>query len=177
MIWEIPKRSGQSQFFHKKAVFFLSLLIALYSYSLLWAADCPQPRFTENAPPEIYNMVNPLPPTMENILAGKALYEDKAKPMACKLCHGMKGDGRGGMSMGVHPQPRNFTCEKTINDVPDGQLFWVISIGSPDTGMPAYEELKDEEIWKLILYIRKLAQFKITEFQQGILSNDILGMR
>ncbi len=101
-------------------------------------------------------------PSMENILAGKALYEEKAKPMACKLCHGIKGNGRGGMSMGVHPQPRNFTCEKTITDVPDGQLFWIIQNGSPGTGMPAFGELEDEEIWQLIIYIRKLAHSEIT---------------
>jgi mono/diheme cytochrome c family protein len=149
----------------------------LSSYSFLWAGDCPQPRFTEKAPPDIYDMVNPLTSSIENILAGKALYEEKAKPMACKLCHGTKGDGRGGMSMGVHPQPRNFTCEKTINDVPDGQLFWIIRNGSPDTGMPAFEELEDGEIWQLIIYIRKLAQSEITEFQPGIFSKDIFGMR
>ena len=177
MIWNVPEGNKQSQFIDRRVVFFLSLVMVLGSNSFLWAGDCPQPRFTEKAPQDIYNRVNPLPPTMENILAGKLLYEEKAKPMACKLCHGIKGDGRGGMSMGVHPQPRNFTCEKTINNVPDGQLSWIIRTGSPDTGMPAYEDLEDEEIWQLILYIRKLAQFEITEIRPGILSKDILGMR
>lgn len=162
MILEVPKGSKQSECFHRRAVFILSLMMVLGSCSFLWAGDCPQPRFTEKAPPDIYNRVNPLASTMENILAGKTLYEEKAKPVACKFCHGMKGDGRGGMAMGVHPQPRNFTCEKTINDVSDGQLFWVIQNGSKDTGMPAFDELEDEEIWQLIIYIRKLAQSAIT---------------
>lgn len=161
MIWKIPGRK-LSQFFHYPGVYFLSLVMVLAFYSNLSAGGCPQPRFTENAPPDIYNRVNPLDPSMENILAGKALYEEKARPMACKLCHGIKGNGRGGMSMGVHPQPRNFTCEKTINDVPDGQLFWIISNGSPGTDMPAFEELEEEEIWQLIIYIRKLAHSEIT---------------
>lgn len=162
MVWKISKWRNQSEFFHHRRVLFLSLVIVLVSYTFLWAGDCPQPRFTEKAPPDIYNRVNLLNPSMENILAGKALYEEKAKPMACKLCHGIKGNGRGGMSMGVHPQPRNFTCEKTITDVPDGQLFWIIQNGSPGTGMPAFGELEDEEIWQLIIYIRKLAHSEIT---------------
>lgn len=162
MIWKISKGRNQSEFFHLRRVLFLSLVIVLASYTFLWAGDCPQPRFTENAPPDMYNRVNPLDISMENILAGKALFEETAKPMACKLCHGIKGNGRGGMSMGVHPQPRNFTCEKTINDVPDGQLFWIIQNGSQGTGMPAFEDLEDEEIWQLIIYIRKLAQSAIT---------------
>ena len=162
MILKILKGSRQSGFFRRCTVFFLSVVMVVVSYSFLWAGDCPQSRFTEKAPPDIYNRVNLLNPSMESILAGKALFEEKAKPMACKLCHGIKGNGRGGMSMGVHPQPRNFTCEKTINDVPDGQLFWIIQNGSPGTGMPAFEDLEDEEIWQLIIYIRKLAHSEIT---------------
>ena len=162
MILKILKGNRQSGFFRRCTVFFLSVVMVVASYSFLWAGDCPQPRFTEKAPPEIYDKVNPLTSSMDNILTGKALYEEKAKPMACKLCHGMKGNGRGGMSMGVHPQPRNFTCEKTINDVPDGQLFWIIQNGSPGTGMPAFEDLEDEKIWQLIIYIRKLAHSEIT---------------
>jgi len=107
MIWKIPEGSRKGPFFNYPAVYFLSLVMVLAFYSNLWAGDCPQPRFTEKAPPDIYNRVNPLNTSIENILAGKALYEEKAKPMACKLCHGIKGNGRGGMSIGVHPQPRS----------------------------------------------------------------------
>ena len=91
MILKILKGSRQSGFFRRCTVFFLSVVMVVVSYSFLWAGDCPQPRFTAKAPPDIYNRVNLLNPSMENILAGKALYEEKAKPMACKLCHGIKG--------------------------------------------------------------------------------------
>ncbi len=120
--------------------------------------DCPQPRFTDKAPDDIYHQVNPLKPSPEHIKNGKLLYETKSKPMPCKHCHGVEGDGRGPMSRGFKPPPRNFTCAETIKGVPDGQLFWIIKNGSPGTGMMAFNKLKDEQIWQLVLYLRELAE-------------------
>lgn len=153
--------SGKDRYFRWGAMVVVNLLVVFFSYSILWAGDCPQPRNTKKAPQDIYEMVNPLEPSVENVLAGKAIYEEKAKPLACRFCHGAKGDGRGPMAFGLNPLPRNFTCARTINDVPDGQLFWIIRNGSSGTGMPAFVKLEDEEIWQVILYLRKLAQSRI----------------
>ena len=120
--------------------------------------SCPEPRFTQQAPPEFYNIKNPLPDNPKNRKKGKLLYQVKAKPMACKHCHGILGDGKGPLAKGIDPPPRNFTCAKTINGVPDGQLFWIIKNGSPETEMFSFKKLKDEEIWQIILYIRQLAK-------------------
>jgi len=76
----------------------------------------------------------------------------------CKTCHGEKGDGRGRMASMFDPPPRNFCCTKTVDGVPDGQLFWIIKNGSPDTSMPAFNKLSDEQIWQLVHYIRKLSK-------------------
>lgn len=120
--------------------------------------QCPQPRFTEKAPDEIYNQLNPLEATEENLKNGEMLYQVKAKPMPCKHCHGLSGDGMGPMARGFDPPPRDFTCAQTIKGVPDGQLFWVIQSGSPGTGMLSYKRMKDEQIWQMVLYIRQLAK-------------------
>ncbi len=58
------------------------------------------------------------------------------------------------MAQGLSPMPRNFTCSETMKEISDGQMFWIIRNGSPGTGMPAYKFLSEDEIWKLILYIR-----------------------
>ena len=141
------------------------LLLMIWFSTPLWAA-CPQPRNTKQAPRELYNRVNPLKPTIENILEGKGLFEEKAKPLACKNCHGTSGDGKGMMAVGLTPPPRNFTCAQTINGVPDGQLFWIIKNGSPGTGMPSFKNhLNDTQAWQLIHYVRKLAQTRIARIQ------------
>ena len=45
---------------------------------------------------------------------GKSLYHKAAKPMACKMCHGEKGDGGGKLGKALKPKPRNFTCAETM---------------------------------------------------------------
>jgi mono/diheme cytochrome c family protein len=149
--------------FKKRILWFTAFLMFLTVGwpGLLWAKEplqCPQPRFTQQASEEIYNLKNPLESTPENLKKGKMLFLTRAKPMPCKLCHGVNGDGKGPMAGGFHPPPRNFTCAKTINDVPDGQLFWIIKNGSPGTGMLAYKSMQDEQIWQILLYVRQLAQ-------------------
>ena len=139
---------------------FLLFLILIFSTTTLRSVEsssCPQPRITEQAPAEIYNLENPLKATAENIKKGKVLYQTKAKPMACKHCHGITGDGNGPMAKGFNPPPRNFTCAQTINNVPDGQLFWIIKNSSPGTGMISYQNLRNKQVWQIILYIRQLA--------------------
>ena len=53
------------------------------------------------------------------------------------------------------PRPRNFTCYYTMENLPDGQLFWIIKNGSPGTAMPSFSYLEDDQVWQLILYIRQ----------------------
>lgn len=119
------------------------------------SALCPQPRQTVQAPDEFYNLVNPLGNTADNIEKGRLLFSLDVQP-TCVMCHGAQGDGTGGFGADMSPKPRNFTCAETMSPIPDGQLFWVIRNGSPDTGMPPFQDLRDEQIWQLILYIRSL---------------------
>jgi len=119
-------------------------------------AECPQPRFTGQAPAELYALVNPLEANRSNRSAGKELYEDLSDP-SCVVCHGKDGDGRGQLSGQFDPPPRNFACAKTIDGVPDGQLHWIIKNGSPGTAMPHFNYLSDDEIWQLVIYLRSMA--------------------
>lgn len=117
---------------------------------------CPQTRATAQAPDKVAQQKNPFKSNAENFIKGESLYQWTAEPNPCKTCHGPVGNGMGMMAQGLSPMPRNFTCSQTMNEVSDGQMFWIIKNGSPGTGMPAYKFLSDDEIWKLILYIRTL---------------------
>lgn len=121
---------------------------------------CPQPRKTVVAPDEYQNLKNPLEATPQNILAGKTLFQVDAEPTACRVCHGISGDGLGILFHRVEPKPRNFTCVHTMDDLPDGQLFWVIKNGSPGTAMPSFSYLEDDQVWQLILYLRSFSNKK-----------------
>ncbi len=119
---------------------------------------CPQPRHTPQAPVEYDTMTNPLEPTARNLTAGEALFKIDAKPTACKVCHGLGGDGLGIIFERLQPKPRNFTCYYTMEDISDGQMYWIIKNGSPGTAMPAFGSLSDKEIWQLILYLRQFGK-------------------
>ena len=121
---------------------------------------CPQTRPTPQAPDKIAQQKNPFESNAENFIKGESLYQWTAEPNPCKICHGPTGNGLGMMTQGLPAMPRNFTCLQTMNEISDGQMFWIIKYGSPATGMPAYKFLSDDEIWKLILYIRHFEQKK-----------------
>jgi hypothetical protein len=120
--------------------------------------QCPQPRFTGRAPEPEYSYKNPLVGDKKNLASGKRLYEGKEKGTGCAICHGSTGAGNGSLASQFNPPPRNFACAKTVNSIPDGQLFWIIKNGSPGTAMPNHLKYNDTEIWQLVLYIRKLAE-------------------
>ncbi len=121
---------------------------------------CPQTRATPQAPDKIVQQKNPFESNAENFIKGESLYQWTAEPNPCKVCHGPAGNGLGMMAQGLSSMPRNFTCSQTMKEVSDGQMFWIIKNGSPATGMPAYKFLSDDEIWKLILYIRHFEKKK-----------------
>lgn len=139
-----------------KKLMTLTLLAAFTLFAVNSAqagAECPQPRKTKVAPSNVANLDKTGGADAAN---GKKLYEKTAKPMACKNCHGDKGDGAGKLGAALKPKPRNFTCAETMKDISAGQMYWIIKNGSAGTGMaPHGKTLKDKEIWDVIKYIRE----------------------
>jgi mono/diheme cytochrome c family protein len=120
--------------------------------------ECPQPRFTGKAPDEYYDRPNPLQATEANLAAGEATYLGDPRKISCASCHGRAGDGKGPLADQFDPPPRNFACAQTIRGIPDGHLFWIVRYGSPGTSMPPHKRLSDEQVWQVVLHLRKLAR-------------------
>jgi mono/diheme cytochrome c family protein len=152
--YTIIKRGEHSM--KKQLVLFIAAIFTFGMVSSAYAAkkpECPQPRKTKSAPATIAKKDNTAKANKAN---GKKIYNKTAKPMACKMCHGDKGDGTGklGAAFKSPVAPRNFTCAKTMKKVSPGQMFWIIKNGSKGTGM-AKMKLKDKEIWDVIKYVRE----------------------
>ena len=155
-----------------RLICFCLVLVLTLSFSTTWAAHpevkvddgleflplCPQLRKTPTAPEEFLRLSNPLTPSPENIFAGQTLFHFDAKPGPCRVCHGISGNGLGILFHELKPSPRNFTCNKTMSTLPDGQLFWIIRNGSPGTAMPSFKNLDNDQIWQLIHYIRHFSR-------------------
>lgn len=135
-----------------------TILIALIVFSFFTAetvfagAKCPQKRKTKAGPAGVVKQDKT---AKADAAAGKKIYMKTAKPMACKMCHGDKGDGAGKLGAALKPAPRNFACAETMKDISAGQMYHIIKNGSKGTGMVAHgKTLKDQDIWNVIKYIR-----------------------
>lgn len=112
---------------------------------------CPQPRKTQSAPAHLAKTGIP---TGAKVKAGEKIFQKTAKPMACKMCHGINGEGNGKLGKAFKPRPRNFTCSATMEKVSPGQMFWIIKNGSQGTAMGAHgKKLSDQQIWDVVKYI------------------------
>ena len=97
-------------------------------------------------------LTSPLAKSPETVAQGKVLYNGKG---ACFNCHGTDGDGNGPLAAQLNPSPRNFQHHGFWRHRTEGEIFWVIKNGSPNTSMVGFGgQLTDGEIWSLIQYIR-----------------------
>jgi mono/diheme cytochrome c family protein len=80
----------------------------------------------------------------------------------CVMCHGAPGVAGAELSKGLNPPAPSLA--KGENDTPDGELFWVIKHGIRMTSMPAFGPTHtDEEIWKIVTFIRHLPDLTAQE--------------
>ena len=95
---------------------------------------------------------NPVPASAESVAAGKQTYQRR-----CASCHGSNGEGGLGNDL-VGPAP-NLVDAMWDHGSTDGEIFTNIKNGiGPDFMMvPWKDELKDEEIWNVVNYVRSLA--------------------
>lgn len=105
------------------------------------------------ANPEAAKTKNPVAASPESLAAGKQQYTRH-----CQSCHGTKGEGGIGNDL-VGPAP-SLVDDKWDHGSSDGEIFEVIKNGiGPDFNMVEWrDELKDDEIWNVINYIRSLKQ-------------------
>ncbi len=91
---------------------------------------------------------NPVKVDAKNIEAGKALYATH-----CKACHGDPGKNNG---LPLVPKPTDPLSE-SYQKMTDGEIYYKMTKGRG--AMPSYAKtLKNEERWKVILYVRSLSK-------------------
>jgi mono/diheme cytochrome c family protein len=110
---------------------------------------------TPVAPKDYLAMKNPLKDTKDVIENGAKIYDKK-----CKKCHGDKGDGKGSASDKLELKPASFSTPGYLKGRADGQLFFIVEKGSPNTDMDDFgpgsaANLSKDDLWSVIAYIRK----------------------
>ena len=104
--------------------------------------------------PEAARVKNPVASTPESIAAGKRFYA------RCASCHGANGEG--GPGNDLIPAAPSLVDDQWDHGSTDGEIFANIKNGvAPDFNMvPFKDQLKDEEIWSLVNYLRSIAKKK-----------------
>jgi len=95
---------------------------------------------------------NPVPDTPELAARGREAFR-----LACAACHG--ADGRAGdvpFAAAMSP-PVPSLASAEVQAYTDGQLHWIVANGLSPSGMPAWRDLlSDEEIWRIVRWLRRL---------------------
>jgi len=72
----------------------------------------------------------------------------------CVVCHGAPGVERGDLAEGLYPRPPNLADAARVYR--PGELFWIVKHGIRMTGMPAWGDHGDDELWATVALIEKL---------------------
>lgn len=100
-------------------------------------------------------MKNPVAASTESVAAGQEAYRKNCAP-----CHGLKAEGGSGNDL--IPASPDLTDDVWDHGSTDGAIFDDIKNGvPPDFNMtPWKDQLKDDEIWNVVNYLRSIAKKK-----------------
>jgi mono/diheme cytochrome c family protein len=75
----------------------------------------------------------------------------------CLVCHGLDGHATGVPFAAALDPPVPDLGSAAVQGYSDGQLRWIVEHGLAPSGMPAAQGiLNDEEMWRIVLYLRHL---------------------
>jgi glucose/arabinose dehydrogenase len=119
-----------------------TILFCFLAIAPLLAADQP----FHDAPASAREMKNPYAGQPAAIDAGKQVYARN-----CLACHGKTGQGTGNVPSLV---------DGKLNGVIAGEIFWFITKGDKENGMPSWAALPEEKRWQVVSYVQALASGK-----------------
>src|SRR6202166_1918610 len=95
-----------------------------------------------NAPASAQAAKNPYAGQEEAAQAGNQLYTRD-----CLSCHGKQGKGTGNVPSLV---------DGKLDSVTPGEVFWFITKGSKDNGMPSWSFLQVKQRWQLVTFVKSM---------------------
>jgi glucose/arabinose dehydrogenase len=120
----------------------LPIFVCSLPLLMLEAADNP----FHDAPASAKAMKNPLAGQQAAVDAGKTVYARN-----CLSCHGKTLKGTGNVPSLI---------DGKLKGVTDGEIFWFITKGDKDNGMPAWGFMPEEKRWQVVSYLGAVASGK-----------------
>ena len=95
-----------------------------------------------NPPPSSAQLKNPYAGQRAGVVVGTKLYAAN-----CSSCHGVSGRGTGNIPA---------LSKGPTQSASDGAVFWFITTGSVNNGMPAWASLSEQKRWQIVTYLKSL---------------------
>jgi mono/diheme cytochrome c family protein len=80
----------------------------------------------------------------------------------CAVCHGAPGVPKGDIGRGLNPPPPDLAKNAPLYN--PAELFWIVKHGIKMTGMPAWSDHSDEELWATVAFLEKLPAMSEQEY-------------
>ena len=112
----------------------------VFAVVALWTAAWAQSGTFRNAPASAAAMKDPYGHSASVTAAGQKAYAEN-----CAQCHGKNLQGMG-------PAPALDTA--SVRNAKAGELFWFITNGKPESGMPAWSSLPKNQRWEIVSYLQ-----------------------
>ena len=136
---------GPSRSLRMRAIFVFPFLFAAALAVLTHAQNADYKQDPSwRAPDDAVVRKNPLAENKSAVGGGAKLFQRH-----CVECH--RADGTGLLAK----KAANFTLD-VVQAQSDGTLFWKITNGNADRGMPSFSQLPEGQRWQLVLYLRTL---------------------
>ena len=72
----------------------------------------------------------------------------------CAVCHGAPGVPKGDIAHGLYPSPPDLA--KVAPLYTPAEQFWILKHGIKMTGMPAWNDHSDDELWATVGFLERL---------------------
>jgi mono/diheme cytochrome c family protein len=93
----------------------------------------------------------------------------------CAVCHGAPGVPKSDIGRGLYPAPPDLAMATRIYS--PTELFWLVKHGIKMTGMPAWIDHSDEELWAVVAFIKKLPGMSEQDYAQLVVASMRQGAR
>ena len=87
----------------------------------------------------------------------------------CAVCHGAPGVPKGDIAAGLYPQPPNLAYAAA--QFSPAELFWILKNGIKMSGMPAWADHSDEELWGTVAFLEKLQSMSEQEYARLVMAS------
>jgi len=105
---------------------------------------------SNGVPLDVANIRDPVPPDERSLAIGRDVYTTY-----CETCHGETGRGDGPTGLRLVPRPADLRIHTAPGVHTDGELFYWVSYGFPNSAMPAWKDvLTEEQRWSVLNYAR-----------------------